>query len=57
MLCALLLCAGVFFFHRSARFLVDQDYLGGLLYIFVGLSSIRYGVEMARLAVLTRFRS
>lgn len=48
-----LFAAALWFFHGGSQFLVDADYLGGLLHILMGLATIRAGVEMARLAVVS----
>ena len=49
-----LMIAGLWFFSLSSEFLRDQDYLGGLLHVFVGLAMTRSCVELARLAVALR---
>ena len=49
--------AGLWFFHESSQFLLDRDYLAGLLHVVVGLATVRSGVEVARLAVVLELRS
>jgi len=49
--------AGLWFFHESSQFLLDRDYLAGLLHVLVGLATIRSAVEVARLAVVLELRS
>ena len=56
LLAAALVIASIVFFHRCGEFLGNQDYLAGIVHIFVGSATIRFGVELARLAVLTRMR-
>ncbi|MEZ4268015.1 MAG: hypothetical protein R3F39_16745 [Myxococcota bacterium] len=53
----LLLAAALWMFHTSSQFLLDHDYLAGLLHVLVGLAVLRAGVEMARLGVVLRLRS
>ena len=50
---ALLLGSG-FFFYRCIEFLARKDYLAGLVILVVGFVIIRTGVELGKLAVLTR---
>ena len=52
-----LLVASIFFFHQSGGFLMERNYLAGLLHIFVGFATIRGGLEFARLAVVLQDRS
>lgn len=52
-----LLAAALWLFHTSSRFLLDRDYLAGLLHVLVGLAVLRAGVEMARLGVVLKLRS
>ena len=56
-LVVVMLGAGLWFFHVSGAFLSDGDYLAGLLHIFVGLASVKAGVELARLAIVSRIES
>ncbi len=52
---ALALLAGSgFFFFRAVEFLAGKDYVSGILTIVVGLAVIRTGVELSKLAILTR---
>jgi len=51
---AALFVAAVFFFVRSGDLLVAKDYLAGALHVIPGLALSRAGLELARLAVLTR---
>lgn len=53
---AALLCAAVYFFFRSGELLTAKDYLGGGLHVVSGLALSKAGVELSRLAVLTRAR-
>ena len=53
-LVVVMLGAGLFFFYGSGRFLADGDYLAGLLHVFVGLASLKAGMELARLAIVSR---
>lgn len=57
LIAVLLLAAGVWFFHLCGSFLVDRDYLAGLVHVFVGAITLRAGVQLARLAVVIRLRS
>jgi hypothetical protein len=52
-----MLGASLFFFYRSSALLVSNDYLAGLLHIFVGFATIRAGVELCRFAVVLHSRS
>jgi len=56
-LAAVLFAACLFFFGRAGDLLADQDYLPGLLHMFVGFSLVRAGVELARLSIIVRHRS
>lgn len=49
--------AAVWFFHVSGTFLADRDYLAGLLHILVGATTLRAGVQVARLAVVVSLRA
>lgn len=53
----LLFAAGLWFFSESSQFLLDRDYLAGLLHVVVGLATVRSAVEVARLAVVLELRS
>jgi len=57
LLATCLLAASVWFFAQSSEMLSERDYLAGLIHIFVGFTTIRYGVELARLAVIHGMRS
>lgn len=50
---ALLVGSG-FLFFRSIEFLAQKDYLSGILVLVVGVTVIRTGVELGKLAVLAR---
>lgn len=49
--------AGLWFFYESSQFLLDRDYLAGILHVVVGLATVRSAVEVARLAVVLELRS
>lgn len=49
-----LFAASIYFFLRSGDLLVSKDYLGGALHVLSGLALSKSGLELARLAVLTR---
>ncbi|MFT7582231.1 MAG: hypothetical protein ACI9MR_003913 [Myxococcota bacterium] len=55
-LAAALFAACVYFFARCGDLFVAKDYLGGILFMFVGFSLVRAGVELSRLAVVGRGR-
>lgn len=46
-----------FFLFRGSDLVVDEDYLGGLIHLLLGLGTARGALEMARLAALSRDRS
>ena len=52
-----LFLVAVWFFGLSGEFLTSKDYLAGVLHVFVGLATVRGGVELARLAVVLHLRS
>ena len=52
-----LFVSGLWFFHESSQFLMDQDYLAGLLHVLVGLAIFRAGVDVARMGVVMHLRS
>jgi len=52
-----LLGASLFFFYRSSGLLMSNDYLAGLLHLFVGFATIRGGVDLCRFAVVLHLRS
>ena len=56
-LAAALFGASIFFFAQSGELFAGKDYLAGILHMFVGFSLVRAGVELARLAVVSRGRS
>ena len=49
-LAVILLGASLWFFYRTGQFLADQDYLAGLIHVFVGFAVIRTGADLARLS-------
>lgn len=51
-----LFAACVWFFAISGDLFAARDYLAGTLHVVVGVSLVRAGVELARLAVLGRQR-
>lgn len=51
-----LFVAAVYFLLRSGELLTAKDYLGGALHVISGLALSKAGIELARLAVLTRAR-
>ena len=53
----LLFGAGLWFFYESSEFLLDHDYLAGLVHVVVGLAVVRSAVEVARLAIVLELRS
>jgi|GEM_PF-1326422 len=57
LLATALFVGSVWFFHLCGELLSSKDYLAGTLHIFVGLATIRGGVELARLAVVLHLRS
>ena len=52
-----LLGASLFFFYRSSGLLMVNEYLAGLLHLFVGFATIRAGVDLCRYAVVLHLRS
>ena len=57
LLAAILLGWSVWFFYQSGDLLSTRDYLAGLLHVFVGFATVRAGVELARLAIISHSRS
>ena len=53
LLAVILLGASLWFFYRTGQFLADQDYLAGLIHVFVGFAVIRTGADLARLSNTT----
>ena len=51
-----LFAACVWFFAVSGDLFAKKDYLAGILHVVVGLSLVRAGVELSRLAVIGRQR-
>ena len=49
---AILLMGSLYFFYKAAWFLGGQDYLAGVLQIFVGLAVIKSGIELEKLAAV-----
>ncbi len=55
-LAALLLAFSLWFFKQSGDLLAGRDYIAGCLHVFVGYSTIRAAVELARLSVVQQAR-
>lgn len=49
-----LVLGSLFFFYRCTAFLTEKDYLAATLTLFIGITVVRVGVELARLAVIAR---
>ncbi len=56
LLATILLLASLWFFYTSGSLLTARQYLAGLLYVLVGVSTTRAGVELARLAASLHVR-
>jgi len=50
---ALMLLGSLYFFYQAALFLESQDYVAGLIFVFVGLSVLKTGIELEKLAVVS----
>jgi len=50
----LLVLGSLFFFYQATQFLIGKDYVAGGLTTFIGILVIRIGVELGKLALLTR---
>jgi hypothetical protein len=46
-----LLLAGGYFFYVCLRHLTDRDYVGSILIMFIGISLLRVGSDMAKLSL------
>ncbi len=53
-LALVLLGGSVVFFHQTVSYLTRRDYIAGLILMLIGLSVMRVGSEMARLALIDR---
>lgn len=53
-LALLLLLASVFFFYQTVTTLTRRDYIASLILLLIGLSMLRAGTEMARVALVDR---
>lgn len=49
-----LLGGSIVFFHQTVSYLAKRDYIASLILMLIGLSVMRVGSEMARLALLDR---
>ena len=56
LLATALFVGAIWFFHLCGELLSSKDYLAGTLHIFVGLATVRGGVEVARLSVVLHLR-
>ena len=50
----ILIFGSLFFFYQSTQFLLVKDYVSSGLTIFIGFLIIRIGVELGKLALLSR---
>ncbi len=53
-LALLLILGSLGFFLECVHFLVKKDYVAAILLLFVGISVIHVGAELARLALVER---
>ncbi len=53
-LALILILGSLGFFLACVSFIARHDYVGGILLLFVGLSVIHVGAELARLALVER---
>lgn len=53
-LAVLLIGGSIFFFRECIAYLSRRDYMAALLLLFIGLSVITVGKEMARLALVQK---
>jgi len=53
----LLVCGSAVFFWVSIGFLSEKDYIAGILQIFIGFALIRSGLEMTKIALVSKERS
>ncbi len=53
-LSVVLLGGSIVFFHQTVGYLARRDYIAGLILMLIGLSVMRVGSEMARLALIDR---
>ncbi|MDY0003701.1 MAG: hypothetical protein RBU30_20545 [Polyangia bacterium] len=49
-----LLAGSIVFFHQTVTYLAKRDYIASLILMLIGLTVMRVGSEMARLAILDR---
>lgn len=49
-----LLAGSIVFFHQTVAYLSKRDYIASLILMLIGLSVMRVGSEMARLALIDR---
>ena len=49
-----MLFGSLFFLYRSVEFLAQKDYVAGIITLGIGFMVIRVGVELGRLAFVTR---
>ncbi|MEL6178446.1 MAG: hypothetical protein AAFS10_05810 [Myxococcota bacterium] len=50
----MLVLGSMFFFYQSTQFLVGKDYVAAGLTTLIGVLVIKIGVELGKLALLTR---
>lgn len=53
-LALVLLLASVFFFYQTVTTLTRRDYIASLILLLIGISMLRAGTEMARVALVDR---
>ncbi len=53
-LALVLLLASVFFFYQTVTTITRRDYIASLILLLIGLSMLRAGTEMARIALVDR---
>jgi len=51
---AVFLTGSAFFLFRGSELVVDDDYVGGLIHLLIGLGTARGALELARLTALSR---
>jgi len=50
----MLVLGSLFFFYQSTQFLIGKDYVAAGLTTLIGILVIKIGVELGKLALLTR---
>ena len=51
-----MVCSSVLFFWYSVGFMTEKDYIAAILQIFIGFSLVRGGLEMTKIALVSKDR-